>query len=666
MLGVRDAAQEYVVRPVSTFLEPYLRLGYEGVSSTKTQKVALNVGIFGSLFGALLTIALTIYGLFYCIYIPQVTHAIPVYLQYGEPSASVRSFARKRAPHCAKYAILSSAPYRNLLLPGASTIQPCSTTHDLCRAPETSMHPHALVDFSANTFSRQSTYLTPEQHYNFALELSVPDSHSNFDLGNFMVYIDLQSKANKTLASSSRTGILQYRTPLLRTMLTIWKGLPLVFGWTKEAQSIFVPLVEKYEEMREHPTHHALVRLSDSKLQLYQATLHIDASFQGLRYFMYHWKLSTGSVFVAAIMFWETLAFFMVWRVLVACFKTRGPGDESAPTSSASSIAGGSQTPEDADKAQRGQEQSILNETLDARLIEQMDNDEGFSPPASVYPIANMALSPRSMSSAPSYHSGPFGSPPQYAMHATPPPSFDGRQSPFVKGSAYSYAFSRAGGTNGRLPYISYSTKMTGLSSSSIGGSVPDASTSSEPAPQILSTVAASPEGLTEEMISALPSTSVDGKEHPGLPHEDTQLTLESPPSPDMQSLGRGREGAVAVAPVGSQSGTMLRRRSTYHMLSDDEERNVSLHMEGILGDPPETVPPSGIVVEQTVVQEVAVELTPSPLNVPEPAADESSDTSITDFEAETASGITTPGSKADWCEVIPDPDEQHESDTEE
>lgn len=60
-----------------------MRMGYDGLTSNKTQRVALNTAIFGVVFGGLLSTALLIYGIFYFLYIPKVSHVIPVYMQYG-------------------------------------------------------------------------------------------------------------------------------------------------------------------------------------------------------------------------------------------------------------------------------------------------------------------------------------------------------------------------------------------------------------------------------------------------------------------------------------------------------------------------------------------------------------------------------------------------------
>ncbi|KAI8920152.1 putative adipose-regulatory protein-domain-containing protein [Powellomyces hirtus] len=498
---IRDKFARYITKPIHSLTEPYVRLGYDGLTSTKTQRVALNTAIFGAVFAALLSIAVAVYALFYCVYIPQVTWVIPVYMQYGSPG--------------------------------------------------TISQPQAYVDFTGGRARQQSAYLTPEQHYDLALELVVPDSDRNFELGNFMVRIDLYTKDNKTTASSSRPATLEYRTPLLRTMRTLWNGLPLLLGLSKEAQTVKLLLLEKYEEMQASPIHHALIHLSDARLQLYETRLHIDANFQGLRYFMYHWQATTGAVFVAGFMFWGTLMCFMGWRLLLSLFKSRDATDGGSASSSTGEQ--GSRTPSvegNADQGAKANGEFIVGDRHDSE-----DND-AFNPPPSVIHTAHLMASPRSMSSAPSYHSGhpPFGSPPQYAVHTSPPPSFDGRISPYQgRGSAYSYAFpySSAGyaGT-GLLPFTGY-TSVSALRAAVVGSA--DAGTSPSTFSGLscpVQSLTPLPPPLTAPLEETIGHKSSTHGSH--LPRDDTNVTLDMPFLAEDLSLSDS-----------STAGLRLRRRPT-------------------------------------------------------------------------------------------------------
>ncbi|KAJ3157584.1 Berardinelli-Seip congenital lipodystrophy 2 (seipin) [Geranomyces michiganensis] len=570
-MSLRDKLSRYVTNPLHAFSEPYLRLGYEGLTSAKTQRLALNSAIFGAVFAALLSFAIAVYCVFYAVYIPRVNWVIPVYMQYGPPGSPLQ--------------------------------------------------PHAYVDFTQGD-GHQSAYLTPEQHYDLAFELVVPDSHSNFELGNFMVYIDLHTKDNKTTASSSRPAILEYRTPLLRIMRTMWNGLPLLLGLTKEAQTVKLLLLEKYEEMQASPIHHALIRLSDSRIQLYETRLHVEANFQGLRYFMYHWQTTTGSVFVAGFLFWGTLVSFAGWRLLLSLFKSRdGAENSSAPSSTGESDSHAPSVEGSVRGTHKSVEMSVFMDRLDGSAEGGESNSALFDPPPSVLQSSNLLASPRSMSSAPSYHSGghqpPFGSPPEYAARTSPPPSFDiGRTSPYLNprgSSAYSYAFpySSAGFTgSGMLPYTGYASvsalraAVAGSSSDIIGSSPTLAyrpARTGHLSPALPRSLSPLPPAATPPVIHSPTQEDTCDYAKPGrgpgsdsgrsdvLARDDTSATLDDIVADDAVTA-RSASPPSSASAERSLAGLRLRRRSTLN----DNGRAAAAGLESRSDD--EVVIGSGLV----------------------------------------------------------------------
>ncbi|KAH6581677.1 hypothetical protein BASA60_002264 [Batrachochytrium salamandrivorans] len=120
----------------------------ERLTSESSQRMALSSVVFGTALGSMTVVAVSIYSLFYIMYMPQAAITIPFYLQY--PS------------HLNQQSQPQSMP--------SATVN--------------------LSQFSATHLP----LLTPEQHYSFTADISIPDSDANFKLGNFMVSIELLSK----------------------------------------------------------------------------------------------------------------------------------------------------------------------------------------------------------------------------------------------------------------------------------------------------------------------------------------------------------------------------------------------------------------------------------------------------------------------------------------
>ncbi|KAI8853008.1 putative adipose-regulatory protein-domain-containing protein [Chytridium lagenaria] len=278
--------------PTRKVLEAGITFLTRTLSSDKTQRSALGIIVFTCLLLGLLSISSLTYGLFYWLYIPRVAHLVPVYLQYPSLLPPEPNYAGMEA---------LNIPY------GVAGL---------------------MQKVEANSG------LKVDQHYNLGLQLWVPSSTQNFDLdiecikqaGKFYFYHHIMLKSTKV--------ILKYKSPLLRTMSTVYTAVPLLFGTTTESQILNVPLIEDYAETKDFPAHHAIIRISTAKLQVYHTYITVEAHFQGLRYFMYHWSATTASVFISFFMFWYSMVGLVLWRMFVSWFQNAGVANvgKEAPT----------------------------------------------------------------------------------------------------------------------------------------------------------------------------------------------------------------------------------------------------------------------------------------------------------------------------------------------
>jgi len=233
----------------------------EFLLSSETQRRFLSIFIFFIILFYMLISAIVGYCIFYFLYIPQIAHTFPVYFQYYD---------------------------------------------DINQ-------PTAEVDLSVNSW-RQGGILTGGQYYNVLIELNVPDSRHNYDLGNFMINLTFKNSLNQTVAYSSRPCIVKYKSFIQRNIESLVKTVPIFFDVTQESQTIFLPLIENFMEDEEVSTTKAVLTLSNKNLHLNSAELNFEARFHGLRYYMYHWKLLTGTLIVSILMFWGVVITFLLWR----------------------------------------------------------------------------------------------------------------------------------------------------------------------------------------------------------------------------------------------------------------------------------------------------------------------------------------------------------------
>lgn len=210
-------------------------------------------------FSVIIWMSVLLYGMFYSIYIPKSQHVYPVHF-YTEQT---------RCPH------------------------------GMCHFPV------AMVALSKPGYGEP---LVVRQRYKIILELEMPESEANQRTGMFTVKLDMLSKDGEVVRSSLRSGVLRYKSLLVRLLYTLLYIPLFLFGSSEEKQVVSVGLFDRYEEEPGRPSMHARVEIRSEFIEIYSASLKIYADFAGLRYFLYYWPLtsavigiSTNTFFVCAV-----------------------------------------------------------------------------------------------------------------------------------------------------------------------------------------------------------------------------------------------------------------------------------------------------------------------------------------------------------------------------
>lgn len=266
----------FVLTPILRLFDPLVQTATGIVSSQRTQRVVIRSAFSVIAAISIVSVAVWSYLVFYWIYVPELSIQNPVWFQYG-------------TTHVAS-ALVSSPP----------------------------VLPYAKVDLTSG--GRHSQPLHYDQVYSVLLDLHVPASERNVDLGNFMVSLWLKNSANKTVHYSARPAILRYRSSLLHTMLTFYRSLPLLLGFSDESQRIKVNLIENFVGDYRNPITTAELTLSTPNLQLYSAQLVLDAHLSGFRYLMYYWPISTAISFISMFLFWEIIFAVTTWRYIARVY----------------------------------------------------------------------------------------------------------------------------------------------------------------------------------------------------------------------------------------------------------------------------------------------------------------------------------------------------------
>ncbi|GKC85969.1 adipose-regulatory protein, seipin [Tanacetum coccineum] len=149
--------------------------------------------------------------------------------------------------------------------------------------------------------------------------LTLPESYYNRNLGIFQVRVDFLSGNGQRLASTRQPCMLQFRSPPIRLMLTFFKLVPLVTGYSSESQTLNIKF-RGYTE-RNDPTSCLRVILEQRAEftkgggipEIYEAFLKLESQPPFLKRILWYWK---GTVYI-----WISITIFVVELLftLVCC-----------------------------------------------------------------------------------------------------------------------------------------------------------------------------------------------------------------------------------------------------------------------------------------------------------------------------------------------------------
>ncbi|XP_064348316.1 seipin isoform X1 [Camelus dromedarius] len=223
------------------------------VLAGRARKLLLQFGVLFCTILLLLWVSVFLYGSFYYSYMPTVSHLSPVHFYYRTDCDSSTS-------------LLCSFPVANVSLVKGG----------------------------------RDRVLMYGQPYRITLELELPESRVNQDLGMFLVTISCYTRGGRIISTSSRSVMLHYRSDLLQMLDTLVFSSLLLFGFAEQKQVLEVELYPEYRENSYVPTTGAIIEIHSRRIQLYGAYLRIHAHFTGLRYLLYNFPVTCAFIGVAS------------------------------------------------------------------------------------------------------------------------------------------------------------------------------------------------------------------------------------------------------------------------------------------------------------------------------------------------------------------------------
>lgn len=122
-----------------------------------------------------------------------------------------------------------------------------------------------------------------------------------------MVCAELRDRNDIILGKACRSTMLHYRSSLLQALTTLTFSPMMIFGSTEEKQNVVLELFGNFEEDQNHPVTTIYVEVKSKDIELYSASIMINAHLSGLRYLMFHWPILSGIIGIGTNLFFITL-----------------------------------------------------------------------------------------------------------------------------------------------------------------------------------------------------------------------------------------------------------------------------------------------------------------------------------------------------------------------
>jgi len=206
------------------------------------------------------------------------------------------------------------ASFYRMYVPAPSISRPAHFVFKICSSGVgICSFPTANITLSPEN---QAKILGRGQQYLVVLALDVPDSHSNRDLGQFMVTIKVYDRDQDFVQESARAVTLRYQSDLLKTIETIILSPLYITGFTEQTQHLTIELFDAFWDDYYRPAVGVVLELQSFQLTFYSAQLQFHARYSGLRYYMYYYPLASAVFGVLFNCGWVSVLFTLSWYKL--------------------------------------------------------------------------------------------------------------------------------------------------------------------------------------------------------------------------------------------------------------------------------------------------------------------------------------------------------------
>jgi len=266
-LGPREFYKQRITLPLIQFVDrtfdAFKTKAKTGIYTTKEMLIKGSIVAFVTT--SLLWLSILMYLAFYYMYVPSIAHERPVHLRFDE-------------------------------------------------SKEVGVHSYLIAHVD---LTQKQQLLMMGQSYKVHLNLELPESPINKRLGMFMTCADFRSNVGEVIATSCRSSMMRYRSPVIDILHTLLYSPLYLASATEEKQNLHIELFSNYEENMSPTVTDVYIEIQSRHIEVYSAKLSIIAEFTGLRYFMFNWPVLSAAIGVSSNLLFIAIVCIITWYQLL-------------------------------------------------------------------------------------------------------------------------------------------------------------------------------------------------------------------------------------------------------------------------------------------------------------------------------------------------------------
>ncbi|XP_076442498.1 seipin-like isoform X2 [Babylonia areolata] len=207
--------------------------------------------------------------------------------------------------------VLLYASFYHFYVPTASLVRPahfqfrvCPNGVGMCSFPTTNIT--LCAPNCAEVLGRG-------QQYRVILQLLIPDSAPNRDVGMFMIQGKMYDQQGTVIQKSSRAAAVKYQSDTLKLIQTFVLSPFYVTAFAEETQTLAIELFEDFRDDYYQPAVGVLLEIHSRYLSFYSAELQFHACYAGLKYYLFYYPVICAVCGIAFNSVWLTAVFLLTW-----------------------------------------------------------------------------------------------------------------------------------------------------------------------------------------------------------------------------------------------------------------------------------------------------------------------------------------------------------------